>query len=171
MWCTLCSQNPRYDAHYTAWLRGRMHTAELDSVVWCTPQSLTLWDDAHHRVQLRSGKHIKVFLKNCDHLTPQCDAHCEFDSTLGSTQQSLTPWDDAHHGVWLRERRTPWSFVKIWISQRNQNWILRYVSLFIWGLDGLESWKNEGKESCDTLPLKQFKKCMRLIFRATSIPK
>ena len=30
------------------WLRGVMHTMELNSVVWCTPWSLTPWCDAHH---------------------------------------------------------------------------------------------------------------------------
>ena len=41
------------------------------------------------------------------------------------------------------------------ISRRNRNRIWKYFSLFIWGPDGFESWKNGGRKSHDTLPLKQ----------------
>ena len=63
-----------------------MHTAELDSAVWCTPRSLTpLWE-AHHGVWLSGVMHTaesdlavrctpRSFLKNFDHLTLRCDAH------------------------------------------------------------------------------------------------
>ena len=50
MLCTPRSLTPRYDAHcksltplwnahHGAWLCSMMHTAELDSTMWCTPQS------------------------------------------------------------------------------------------------------------------------------------
>ena len=39
------------------------------------------------------------------------------------------------------------------ISQRNRNRIRKYVSLFIRAPNGVESWKNGGRKSCDTLPL------------------
>ena len=41
-----------------------------------------------------------------------------------------------------------------WISGRNRNWIRKYLSLFIRGPDKFESWKNGGRKSRDTLPLK-----------------
>ena len=47
------------------WLRGGMHTAELDSAVWCTLQRLTL----------RCASHHGVFFRNLSHLTLQCEAH------------------------------------------------------------------------------------------------
>ena len=52
-WCTPWSLTPQWDAHGGAWLRGMMHTAELDSVVCCT---------------------LLSFLRNLGHLTPLCDA-------------------------------------------------------------------------------------------------
>ena len=36
-----------------------MHTPELDSLVWCTPQSLTLQYDAHRGVWLRGVQHTE----------------------------------------------------------------------------------------------------------------
>ena len=86
----------------------------------------------------------------------------ELDSAEGSTRQSLTPRCASHHGVfsdtlfsWLRRmRHTARSFLKIWISRRNWKWIRKYFSLFIRGLDGLESGKNRDRKSCNTLPLR-----------------
>ena len=49
------------------WLRSVMHTAELDSALWCTPLS---------------------FFRNFDHLTPRCDAHCEAWLCGGSQNSS-----------------------------------------------------------------------------------
>ena len=49
---------------------------------------------------------------------------------------------------------TPQSYLKIRISQWNWNRIRKYFSLYIRGLDGFESWKNGGRKSCDTLPVK-----------------
>ena len=75
------------DAHRRTWLRGGMHTAELDSMEWCTPGSLT----------------------------QQYDAHAQ----------------------WC----TPQSFLKIRISRQNRNRIRKFLTLFIRGPDGFESWK------------------------------
>ena len=58
---------------------------------------------------------------------------------------------DVHQGVWLRGKMhtaesnsavwcTPWSFLTIRISWRNQNRIRKYFTLFIRGPDGIESW-------------------------------
>ena len=40
------------------------------------------------------------------------------------------------------------------ITLQNRNWIRKYFSLFIRGPDGFESWKNRGRKSRGTLPLK-----------------
>ena len=127
------------DSAVWAWLCGAKHTAELDSVVGCTPsdsavshcevffekkwsldsavgitlRSLTLWWDAHHGAPLRGGMHTTEpeFLRTFDHKTPWCDAY----------------W-----GVWLRGMMhtaesdsvvgcTPGSFLKIRITRRNRN--------------------------------------------------
>ena len=40
------------------------------------------------------------------------------------------------------------------ISRRNQNQIRKYLSLFIRDPNGVESWKNGGRKSHDTLPLR-----------------
>ena len=134
-----------------------MHTVESDSVVWCTPWSLTQRCDTHRGVWLR-GEPTPWSL------TQRCDAHrgvrlgggmhtAEFfkkiwslDSSVWYTRQSLTPWWDAYRGAWLRvmhtaEWCTPQSFLKIRISWRNQNRIRKYFNLFIRALDGFESWK------------------------------
>ena len=55
--------------------------------------------------------------------------------------------------IWCNPRSLRLSFLKIRISRRNRNRIRKYISLFIRGLDGFESWKNVGWKSCDTLPL------------------
>ena len=68
------------------WLRGVMHTTELDSAVWCTPGSLTPWWDAHH-----GGMHTT-----------------ELDSAVWCTQPSLTPRCDAH-------RRVLWEIGVTWL--------------------------------------------------------
>ena len=61
-------------------LHGLMHTAEIDSVVWCTPRRLTLWCDAQcgdwlcgvmHNVEIDS-----VVWCTMRRLTLRCDAHC-----------------------------------------------------------------------------------------------
>ena len=52
VWCP-----PWYDIHRGVWLSSGMHTAETDSLVWCTPQRLTPWCDAHHRDWLRGMMH------------------------------------------------------------------------------------------------------------------
>ena len=138
-----------------------MHTAESDSVVWCTPRSLTQQCDAHRGVWLRCEKHTAEsdsvawctprteFFENFwsldspQSLTPWWDAHRELDSTVWCTPRSLTPRGDAHCRVRLRSLiDTLGIFLKIRISQRNQNRIRKYFSLFIRGPDGFESWKN-----------------------------
>ena len=53
---------------WSTWLRGVMHTAELDSAVWCTTRS---------------------FWKIMEHLTSQCDAHCTLRSTFGAKYMSI----------------------------------------------------------------------------------
>ena len=98
----------------------------------------------------------------------------ELDSAEGCTPCSLTPlwvckpW--SFSGTlfsWLggemhiaesdsAVRCTLRSFLKIWISGRNQNQIYKYFSLFYRGLDGFKSWKNGGRKSHDTLPLRDF---------------
>ena len=57
------------------WLRGVMHTVELDSAVWCTRWSLTLRYDAHCGAWLNGVRHTTEFLRNYGHLTLQIDAH------------------------------------------------------------------------------------------------
>ena len=117
----MCSLTPQCDAHQGAWLRGRKHTAELDSVVGCTPRSLTMWLDVHRGV---FGELFITWLRGMMHTA-------ESDSVVGCTQQSfwrtfhhLTLQCDAHRGVWLRGMMhiaesdsavgcTPQSFLKI----------------------------------------------------------
>ena len=74
------------------WLRGVMHTTQLDSEVWCTPRSLTTWCAAHRGAWLCSRKHTS-----------------ELDSAVGCTSRSflrklvpLTSRYDAHRGAQLR---------------------------------------------------------------------
>ena len=65
----------------------------------------------------------------------------QFDSPVWCTPWSSTLWWDAHSGAWLRGMMHTASFIKIRISLRNRNRIWKYLSLFIKGLDGFESWK------------------------------
>ena len=151
MGCTLRtrSQTWRYDAHCGAWLSGVMHIAESDSAVRSTLRSLTQRCDSHRRVRLGGGMYTVEFFENFwsldspQSLTPWWDAHRELDSTVWCTPRSLTPRGDAHCRVRLRSLiDTLGIFLKIRISQRNQNRIRKYFSLFIRGPDGFESWKN-----------------------------
>ena len=139
VWCTPRSLTPRHDAHSGAWLCGMMHTVEffekfgaLDSSEWCKLWSLTPRCDSHCGVWE---------MRNFDHLTPQCASLCGI-------------W--LQHWVWLRGVMhtadsdsavgcTPWSVLKIQISQQDRNWIRKYFSLFIRGPEGFESWKKEGE--------------------------
>ena len=62
----------------------------------------------------------------------------------------LTLRCDAHRGV-------EFFYLCDWISWRNRNWIRKYLSLFIRGQDGFESWKKTGvRKSRDTLPLSKW---------------
>ena len=70
VWCP-----PWYDIHRGVWLSSGMHTAETDSLVWCTPQRLTPWCDAHHRDWLRGMMHT-----------------AEFDSVGCTPRKFLTIW-------------------------------------------------------------------------------
>ena len=70
VWCP-----PWYDIHRGVWLSSGMHTAETDSLVWCTPQRLTPWCDAHHRDWLRGMMHT-----------------AEFDSVGCTLRKFLTIW-------------------------------------------------------------------------------
>ena len=67
-------------AHLGVWLRSMGHTAELDSVVRCTPQR---------------------FLRNLKHLNWRCDALRGADPLVGSPPWSLTPLWEAHRRAWL----------------------------------------------------------------------
>ena len=118
---------PRCDAHCRVRLRGMMHTAELDSALRCTPQ---------------------IFFENCSSL----------DSAVWCTLQSLTLRWDAHRGACLRSVMHPlesesdsavsprWdahcgAFLKIRISRWIGNRVRKYVSLFVRGLYGFQSWQ------------------------------
>ena len=103
---------------------------QFDSTVWCTPRSLTLRLEAHHRAWLRGWKHT-----------------AELDSAVGCTPQSCF-WESWY--PWLCGMIqtaeldsalgcTPRSFSKIRISWRNRNRIRKYFSLFFRGPDGFES--------------------------------
>ena len=61
-----------------------MHTAESDSAVTCTPQSLAQRWHAHHRVWISGGMHTS-----------------ESDSAVTCTPQNLTQRWHAHHRVWI----------------------------------------------------------------------
>ena len=117
------------------WLGGILHTAELDSAVWCTPRSMTQRCDAHRGVRLGGGMHPAEFFEKLWSL----------DTAVGCTPQ--TPRYKSHRGVWLwgvmhtaesdsTVGCTPWSFLKIRISRRNRNRTRKYFSLFIRGPDG-----------------------------------
>ena len=71
---------PRFDAHCGDWLCGVMHTAEIDSVVWCTMRRLTLWCDAQCGDWLCGLMHTEeidsVVWCTLRRLTLRCDAHC-----------------------------------------------------------------------------------------------
>ena len=67
------------------WLRGVMHTIDLDSAAWCTLPSLTTQWDAHHGAWLRS-------MCTPRSLTPRIDAHRS--SAVWCTPQSLTQSHD-----------------------------------------------------------------------------
>ena len=70
------------------WLRGVMHTTELDSAVGCTPRTV---------------------LSNFNHWTLRCDAH------WGATPQSLTPRCDTHREAWLHSgKHTAECFEQFW---------------------------------------------------------
>ena len=104
------------DAHHKVWLSGRMHTTESDSMVGCTPRSLTQWWNAHHRVWFNGGMNTAESdsMVGCTprSLIQWCDAHrgvwfnggmhtAESESLVGCTPRSLIHWWDAHHGVWF----------------------------------------------------------------------
>ena len=92
----------------------------------------------------------------------------ESDSAVGCTPWSfwrtvhhLTPRCDAHCGAWLRGGMhtaesnstvgcTLGSFLKIRISRQNRNRIRKYLSLFIRGPDGFESWTKQKVENLVT---------------------
>ena len=72
---------------------------------------------------------------------------------------------DVHHRVWLSDtihttesdsaiQYTPRS-LGVWISHWNRNQ-RKYFMLFIRGPDGFKSWKNRGRKSRDTLPVRLF---------------
>ena len=71
------------------WLRCVMHTAELDSAVGCTPQSLTPWWQAHRGARLCGGMHTAELFEK----------FWSLDSEVWCTPRSLTPRWDAHRGV------------------------------------------------------------------------
>ena len=52
---------PQCDAHIGVCFRGRMHTAESDTAVWCASKNLTPRDDAQRRVWLHSRMHTTEF--------------------------------------------------------------------------------------------------------------
>ena len=58
------------DAHHGAWLCSGMHTAELDSLVWCTPQSSTSQGLSHRGVRLFQQYQFFVFCYLLCLLTP-----------------------------------------------------------------------------------------------------
>ena len=97
------------------WLLGAMHTAELDSVVRCTPQSFNPQWDAHCEVWLRGGKHTaesssavcRVFKEIwCSWLYSVIEHRgawlcggkhtAEFDLAVGCTPQSPAPRCASH---------------------------------------------------------------------------
>ena len=91
----------RCDAHNGSWLRGMMHTAQLDSTVWCTLQSFL-----RNRVTwLRSVMHTG-----------------DLDSEVWCTPRSLTPQWDAHRGVWLPSGMHSAEFIQILSWHDSKGW-------------------------------------------------
>ena len=126
--CTPGSLTPRYDAYRGVWLLGMMHTAESYSAVGCTLLSflryfvvLSLWCDAHHRVQPCGMLHT-----------------AESDSTVWRTRGVLTSQHDAHPGVWSHGGMHTVEFLK---NSNISAIFIKCFSLFGRGTDGFKSWK------------------------------
>ena len=106
----------------------------LDSAVWCTQRS-----QLHHIYQKtpRCASHRRVELC-CVLPTTETDFVVCIPPQSQAPQciplKSRAPWCDAHRGVEFFDLCDQ-------ISRQNRNWIQKYFSLFIRGLDGFESWK------------------------------
>ena len=93
------------------WLRCVMHTAELDSAVGCTPQSLTPWWQAHRGARLCGGMHTAELFEK----------FWSLDSAVWCTPRSLTSQWDAHSRSWLSgEMHTVESSSAVWITPWSQ---------------------------------------------------
>ena len=101
-----------------------LNGVQFDSAVCITPHSFTLCWVAH-----REAWHLGMM------------HNAESDS--GGMMHTM----ELDSGVWC----TLWSFLKIWISQRNRNRIQKYFTLYFRGPVGFESLKS--RKSCDTPPL------------------
>ena len=95
---------------FFTWLRGVMHTIDLDSAVSCTPKILTLRCHAHYRVlctQLSQMKALFTWLSGVMHTTDfhswvSCTVYTtEFDFWVSCTLQSLKPQCFVHSRFWL----------------------------------------------------------------------
>ena len=117
-----------------------MHTAELDSAVWCTPSSFLK---------------IRIYLDSAvwctpRSLTPQWNAH------RGVKLRVMMHTVESESAGWCTLR----NFLKIRISQRNRNRIWKYFSLFIRvrimkkKLRSKISWHTPKRESSNSLHLK-----------------
>ena len=75
------------------YLRGMLHTAEIVSVVCCTPLRSSPRYDAHH------GDHLRVVLHTAEIVSVVCT---EIISAVCCTPQRLSPQWDAHRRDHLR---------------------------------------------------------------------
>ena len=114
----------RDSQRFRFWLCG----VQFDSAVWCTPRSLT-----DFAVQCTPRKFSEILISWLTEwsLSPQWDAQSGTWLCSGMhTSELFEKFLSLDSLVWC----TPRSFLKIWISWRNRNWIRKYFSLFIRGL-------------------------------------
>ena len=106
-----------------SWLRGVMHTAELDSAVGCTPHSLTLQCDVHRGVWLCGVMHT-----------------VEPDSAVWCTAKIFEKFGAVYSAVWC----TPRSLTLRWVAHRGVRLIQKcqfFVFLYLLRLSTLFYWK------------------------------
>ena len=104
-----------------------MHTAEFESVVLCTPRSLTLWCNAHRGVWLCGVMHTAEsnFVVFCTPRSPtlRCYAHRGLFLTIWLRGVMLSSKSDS--ALWW----TTLIFLRIRLSRQNRNRIQEYLSV------------------------------------------
>ena len=145
------SQTPGCTSLRGVRLRGVHHTAESSSAVCITPRS-----QAPRCASYRGVKGINFLKKLCGvHHTaesssavciippsqaPRCASHCGVKLLTAESSFKRDNQESIKSGFKLTKNVDFFELCDQ-ISRWNRNWIRKYFSLFIRGLDGFESWK------------------------------